>query len=102
MKKTLLIASILIGTNLFGYNNQNNINDPFQQMNRNIQYNNMYQQSMSKGGPTNYLKQERIGDVQQPTYQTPQYNYSNSAGGGMDLESLGLSLGILGLMLLLL
>jgi len=101
MKKTLLIASILIGTNLFGYYNQNNINDPYQQMNRNIQYNNMNQQSMSKG-PTNYLKQDRIGDVQQPTYQTPQYNYSNGAGGGMDLESLGLSLGILGLMFLLL
>lgn len=73
-------ALLIATTSLYGYYDQNTINDPIQQLNRNIQYNNTNQQSMSRTTTKNNLN-FNTGNIQQPTYQQPVYNYSNSGGG---------------------
>jgi hypothetical protein len=104
-KATVLAGLLAINTGLFAYYDQNTINDPFQQMNRNIQYNNMNQASMARK-PSNELN-FNTGNIQQPTYQQPTYNYSNSGsgysgGGNSDVEDAMIIFGIPLLMLLLL
>jgi len=105
--KYIFIGMFVASTNLFAYSSQNTINDPYQQLNRTLQYNNMNQQSNSRR-PTNYLQQGSSaygGSIQQPTYQQPAYQqtqYVSDGGSGGGLESLVLSLGILALMFLLL
>lgn len=103
--KYIFIGILVASTSLFGYYDQNTINDPFQQLNRNIQYNNMNQQSMSRTTTKNNLNFD-TGNIQQPTYQQPVYNYSNSGGGGGGratfMEAIGWPfLGVMALLLIL-
>ena len=105
--KYIFIGMLFVSINLFGYSSQNTINDPFQQLNRNIEYNKIQQLQYKKS--TDYLQQRNnfYGDnIQQPTYQQPVYQYSNGnnssqgSGGNVDAYGWGMVIGFLLILML--